>query len=100
MLTHTSGIAYDSTTPALAKYRILQGQPVGVRGLTRAERLDLQLLFEPGSDWVYGMSLDYAGIVVSRLTGIDLEEYMQKNIWDAVGADKITFHQGKPHRFI
>jgi len=95
LLTHTSGFAYDVMIPDLTQYRLSKGQPVGRRGLTRAERLDMPLIFEPGSSWAYGAGIDYAGVVVSRLTGLSLEEYMQKNIWDVVDANNITFHFGE-----
>jgi len=43
---------------------------------------------------MYGMSIDYAGVLVARLSNLNLEEYMQKNVWDAVGAENLTFHLG------
>jgi len=82
--------------PILGQYRLSKGQssPSPIRGLTRAERLDLPLVYEPGSSWTYGPSTDWVGVVVSRLSGLTLEEYMQKNIWDAIDAPNITFHYG------
>jgi CubicO group peptidase (beta-lactamase class C family) len=50
-------------------------------------------MFEPGSSWIYSTGLDWAGILVSRLNHTSLEAYMQQHIWDAVGANNITFHQ-------
>lgn len=82
-------------SPDLSKYRLWTGKQPGTRGLNRAERLNLPLAFEPGTSWMYGMSIDYAGVLVSRLSNLSLEEYMQKNIWDAVGVENITFHEGR-----
>ena len=81
-------------TPDLLKWRKDKGQQPGSRGLSRADRLDLPLLFEPGTSWIYGMSIDYAGVLVSRLSNLTLEEYVQKNILDVLGIKNITFHQG------
>jgi CubicO group peptidase (beta-lactamase class C family) len=53
----------------------------------------MPLAFEPGSSWAYSTGLDVAGILVARLNNTSLEEYMQKHIWDVVGAKSITFHQ-------
>ena len=93
-MTHTSGIGYEAMLPELAKYRLWTGKQPGTTGLNRAERLDLPLVFEPGTSWMYGMSIDYAGVLVSRLSSLSLEEFMQKNIWDAVGVNNLTFHAG------
>lgn len=53
----------------------------------------MPLVFEPGSGWIYGTGLDWAGVLISRLNHTSLEAYMQQHIWDAVGAKDITFHQ-------
>lgn len=52
----------------------------------------MPLLFEPGTSWMYGVSTDWAGVLVARLNKMTLEEYMQKNIWDPLGIKNITFH--------
>lgn len=51
------------------------------------------LVFEPGTDWAYGASTDWVGILVMRLNDMSLEAYMQKYIWNALGIKNITFHQ-------
>jgi CubicO group peptidase (beta-lactamase class C family) len=80
-------------SPDLVRWRALRGQAPGISGLPMIERINLPLLFEPGSSWVYGTSLDWAGLLVARLNNTSLEEYMQQHIWDAVGTKDITFHQ-------
>lgn len=41
----------------------------------------MPLVFEPGTRWLYGRSLDWGGVVVSRLHGgISLEQYFVENI--------------------
>jgi CubicO group peptidase (beta-lactamase class C family) len=57
------------------------------------ERITMPLMFEPGSSWMYGPGLDWAGILVARLNNTSLEGYMQEHIWDPVRANSITFHQ-------
>ena len=49
------------------------------------------LLYEPGTGWRYGTSIDWAGKLVERLTGETLEEYMSTNIWGKLGITDITF---------
>ncbi|KAF2257674.1 beta-lactamase/transpeptidase-like protein [Lojkania enalia] len=50
------------------------------------ERCNNPLIFEPGDGWAYGVSLDWAGVIVRRLHGgISLEDYLVENVWKKVG---------------
>lgn len=63
-----------------------------------ADRYNVPLVFEPGEGWCYGVSLDWAGIVVRRLhQNISLEDYLIQNVWKPVGlkAPFPTFHLSK-----
>lgn len=91
-MTHSSGIGYDGMHPLLLQWRKYKGQKPGMRGLPMIERIQLPLVFEPGTSWMYGMGLDWVGLLVSRLNKMTLEDYMQKNIWDPLGIKNITFH--------
>ena len=92
MLSHTSGFGYDAGNPDLSRWRKLRGQTSGIKGLPMRDRINIPLLFEPGSSWQYGMGLDWAGLLVERLNHTSLEAYMQEHIWDIIGAADITFH--------
>jgi CubicO group peptidase (beta-lactamase class C family) len=56
------------------------------------KRITVPLLFEPGTSWEYGYSLEWAGLLVMRLNNMSLEAYMQKYLWDPLGIKNITFH--------
>lgn len=59
---------------------------------TVEERFDIPLVFEPGTQWMYGCSTDWAGKMVERVNGnITLEQYMTKNIWEPLGIKDMTF---------
>ena len=45
------------------------------------EALKFPLVFEPGASWEYSVGIDWAGFMVERVSGMDLETYMKKNIW-------------------
>lgn len=90
LLTHSSGLAYDSGHPDLIKIRAKQGQPVQTGG-TMEERFTYPLVFEPGTGWIYGSSIDWAGKVVEKVAGQTLEEHMKKNIFEPLGIETITF---------
>lgn len=49
------------------------------------------LAFDPGSHFRYGIGIDWAGIMVTRLSGLDLEAYFKKYIWASCGITSITF---------
>ena len=43
------------------------------------------LMFEPGKRWQYGQGLDWAGRLVESVSGMTLEEYFQKKIFQPLG---------------
>lgn len=53
------------------------------------------LVYQPGTSWAYGPGLDLAGRVVEILTGKDLDEYEQENIWGPLGAKSTSFRPKK-----
>jgi CubicO group peptidase (beta-lactamase class C family) len=57
------------------------------------EDLKIPLIFEPGAMWMYGKSLDWAGQVVEAVSGMNLDEYMKRNIFAPLGMDSTTFFQ-------
>lgn len=84
LLTHTSGLGYPFTNRLLG-LRAQARQHIKP-SLRVTEKYRYPLVFEPGRGWLYGCSLDWAGVVVSRLhDGMSLEEYMIENIWKKVG---------------
>jgi methyl acetate hydrolase len=86
LLTHTSGFAYDTWDETMLKYNSLHGGPAAavVAPLT-------PLIFEPGTRWQYGTSMDWAGRLVEAVSGLTLEQYMQRNIFQPLGMKDTTF---------
>ncbi|KAF1946994.1 beta-lactamase/transpeptidase-like protein [Clathrospora elynae] len=90
LLTHSSGLAYEGTHPkALAWLKYHNRQPASSGKLL--ERFSCPLVFEPGESWAYGPSIDYAGLLVERITGQTLEQYMRTNLWEPLGIKDMTF---------
>jgi CubicO group peptidase (beta-lactamase class C family) len=56
---------------------------------------DSPLVFQPGTDWVYGTGIDWAGKVVEQVSKKSLEDFMQENIWGPLGMTNTTFHPEK-----
>lgn len=54
-------------------------------------RFQYPLVFQPGEKWAYGTGIDWAGLLIERLTNSTLEGYMQSNIWTPLGIKTMTF---------
>ena len=87
LLTHTSGCVYPTWNETLAKYLKATGgnaSPTAVAPLN-------PLLFDPGTRWHYGTSMDWAGKLVEKISGLTLEQYFQKNILQPLGMKDTSF---------
>jgi methyl acetate hydrolase len=87
LLTHTSGFAYDTWSQEMFDYVQKTGHvlpPGAVGPLT-------PLVFEPGTRWQYGYSMDWAGKLVEAVSGQTLERYMQEHILQPLGMKDTTY---------
>jgi CubicO group peptidase (beta-lactamase class C family) len=68
---HTSGLGYPFTSAILRDFKPRAGEnyPVG------------PLLFEPGTRWHYGTSVDWLGRLVEKVSGSPLEDYFRQKIF-------------------
>jgi CubicO group peptidase (beta-lactamase class C family) len=59
------------------------------------------LLFQPGTEWRYGDSTDYVAILVEKISGMNLDDFLRKRIFEPLGM-RDTFYnlpQDKVNRF-
>ena len=89
LLTHTSGFAYDIWDEDILKYYKVAGLPP-LGGATK-KALDLPLIFEPGTDWMYGISLDWTGLVIEAISGMRLGAYLEHNVTGPIGMKDTAF---------
>ncbi len=75
LLTHTSGLGYGFTSPIARDFKPRDGDNYEAG----------PLLFEPGTQWIYGTSVDWVGRLVERLSGKNLEEYFRERIFTPLG---------------
>jgi len=84
LLTHTSGLIYGSAGGLLGdgyKEKGVNFGPAGGGLATVVDRLGgLPLLFEPGSRWNYGVSVDVLGRVIEVVSGQSLDVFFQERI--------------------
>lgn len=78
LLTHTSGFAYDTWDANMRRYA--EHAPANP-----SDPLLAPLMFEPGTRWQYGTSLDWTGRLVEAISGLKLEQYFQRNILSPLG---------------
>jgi len=81
LLTHTSGLGYNFTSPIVRDFKPRAGEeyPAG------------PLLFEPGDRWLYGTGIDWMGRLVESISGKTLEEYFRERIFSPLAMND-TFY--------
>jgi CubicO group peptidase (beta-lactamase class C family) len=82
LLTHTSGFGYEFMNAELRDYVLQKKVPSMMTGSDGF--LQAPLLFDPGTRWEYGINTDWLGRIVERVSGLSLEEYFRRNIFDAL----------------
>lgn len=92
LLAHTSGLGYDMWSEDLVRYRKALDIPSFTSGRKRA--FELPLLFEPGTQFRYGLGIDWAGFLIERLSGRSLEEVIRTRIAAPLGLADTTFDPG------
>ncbi|KAJ9485254.1 hypothetical protein VN97_g8113 [Penicillium thymicola] len=92
LLTHTSGTTYFFLNPMIAKWRAQFGNPENGDTHPVEDLFNYPLSFQPGTGWMYGPGLDWAGRIVERVTGGTLLEYMQKRTFDPLGIADAQFY--------
>jgi CubicO group peptidase (beta-lactamase class C family) len=97
MLTHSSGLSYEFTHPKMFIWRKwFLHQSAANKALTTsldpAKAYQAPLLFEPGEGWAYSTGIDWAGVMVARVSGKSLEDYMQENVFKPLGMASTTFY--------
>jgi methyl acetate hydrolase len=83
LLTHTSGFSYPLWDPTVVRYlKVARRDP----SLPR-----MPLMFEPGSRWAYGGSLDQVGRMVEIAGGQSLDRYFSDHITGPLGMNDTGF---------
>jgi methyl acetate hydrolase len=89
LLSHTSGFAYDFFDPELHGYVATGAVPSARQGDDGF--LKAPLLFDPGSRWEYGISTDWLGKLVEKVSGQTLEDYFRQHIFQPLGMTDTFF---------
>ena len=89
LLSHTSGFGYEFFDARLHGYAasgavasILQGDDAFLKA---------PLLFDPGARWEYGISTDWLGKLVEKVSGQTLADYFREHIFQPLGMTDTFF---------
>lgn len=107
LLSHTAGFGYTFIDPRIPAAHEIEGQTGDKNDI-----LNARMVNQPGSMWEYGINLDWAGIILERITGQTLGDYFAEHIFKPLGVDTnavtmfpsqeaqknlATVHQRDPH---
>ena len=95
LLTHTSGFAYPFSHPRLLAYSQTEGAPDPNSGTRAGHRQPL--MFDPGQGWIYGIGIDWAGIVIEAASGQRLDAYLRENVLGPLGMSDTGFALSDEH---
>ena len=88
LITHTSGFVYSIWNQDAFTLQS-KGLTAGV-GAGR-EMLNAPLAFQPGTDWEYGIGIDWLGYLVEQISGQRLMVYFSEHIFQPLGMVDTTF---------
>ena len=89
LLTHTSGYAYDFHAEMIAE--LVAQEKLARLASDNDAFLAAPLIFQPGENWEYGINIDWAGKIVEKVSGVDLNEYVKANILRPLGMENTSF---------
>ncbi len=80
VLSHTAGLDPDRDALTEEELQLLPRSETLEETILR--RAPLPLSFQPGDTWQYGSSTDYVALLVERISGQPLRQFLQENIFD------------------
>ncbi|WP_024507479.1 serine hydrolase domain-containing protein [Bradyrhizobium sp. ARR65] len=90
LLSHTSGFSYVLWDPNVVRY---------LKAARHHPHLPRKpLMFEPGTRWAYGNSIDHVGRMVEIASGQSLDRYFRDHITGPLGMDDTAFSLSEKQR--
>ncbi|KAK8173712.1 beta-lactamase/transpeptidase-like protein [Phyllosticta citrichinensis] len=88
LLDHTAGFGYAFFDRRVRDY----GYPAGIDEFSgdASDILDVPLVNQPGEVWEYGTNIDWAGLAVECLSGLSLNDYFHKHIFEPLGLKNVS----------
>lgn len=104
LLSHTAGFGYTFFHAGLRDYCKENGSDEFDPGRWEEDYAAQPLIAQPGTDWNYSIAIDWAGIILHKITGKTLGEWSKENIFDPAGVKDLAylskFNQAELGRFV
>ena len=100
LLTHTAGFTYGlfGSTPVDKVYMAKNCfASADLHGMMQC-LAGIPLLYQPGSQWVYSVSMDIQGYIIEKLSGKPLAEFMEERIFKPLRMTDTAFFVPKEKR--
>jgi CubicO group peptidase (beta-lactamase class C family) len=89
VLTHTSGLTLNPQGKGLSRAQIDRVTNDGKGWPTLAERVAHAAVipgaFHPGDEWQYGDSTDYVAVLVEKIAGQSIDDFLRERIFEPLG---------------
>jgi CubicO group peptidase (beta-lactamase class C family) len=89
LMTHSSGLGYFFLSEKLARYHAVTGAPHVFTGLKAS--ISVPMAHDPGTAWEYGVSTDWLGLVVEKVSGSSLATYLKQHVYEPLRMNESTF---------
>jgi CubicO group peptidase (beta-lactamase class C family) len=93
LMTHTAGFGYgDGDSPVDVMYQNLK-----VRHAESFKQMidglaEIPLYYQPGTKWLYSMSMDIQGYIIEKITGQPLADFMRDQLFSPLGMKDAGFY--------
>lgn len=95
LLSHTAGIPYGNPLPGHPKFNSLNFLP-SISAQTLAQTIPLlaerPLIADPGEKFIYGPNTDVLGYLIEILSGMNLDDFLRKRIFEPLGMSDTYFY--------
>src|SRR5271168_2105276 len=94
LMTHTAGLSYgfNQQDPLDKLYQAKQVWQSASLAVFADKVASLPLAYQPGSKWLYSLSMDVQGAIIEKLSGQSLPEFMRTRIFEPLGMVDTAFH--------
>lgn len=97
LTTHTCGFSYPFFNEHYQKFMDVANIGGDLLKADKEQFLNLPLVFQPGSKWQYGFNIDVIGLIIEEVTGLTLNDYLKKNIFEKCNMSSFSFVRDESH---
>lgn len=94
LMTHTAGFTYGFFRNDPVDKMYIEQRVLGSSSLQEMidKLANIPLLYQPGTEWVYSLSVDIQGYLVQKLSGMSLADFMRQRIFEPLGMNDTGFY--------